>query len=203
VKWLAYIALDAVAIGIFIVLTHPIDLRHRRWMRIALSLPSVTFVAQILISHGLPGSSLGGMALVMWLLANIGVLGLLWAGPVADIVAHAAVGLLEQKFHEARLTPADFSLARRLRQEGEIKEAVAAAREELLKDASNYEGLILLAQLYEDLNLPGEALKQLDIILANPQATDAQKEEARVEKKASSRLADYNQIIEMNRKHKE
>jgi hypothetical protein len=201
-KWLAYILFDLLVVGLLIAVTQPIDLRAHRWRRIGLSLPWVTFLGQILIDRGLPGGWTGGVATMMWLSVNIGILGLIWGGPLAGLAAHGVVRLLDPPFQEARLTRPDFSAARRHRQEGELKEAVEAARKELKKDAVNYEGLILLAQLYQDLNLPEEALKQLDIILGNPQATDDQKEAARVEKEACTGLAQYNQIMEMNRKQR-
>jgi tetratricopeptide (TPR) repeat protein len=201
VKILVTIVFDALAVAIFILLTQPIDLRPGRWVRIALSMLPVTFVGQILIGAGLPGTQIGGMALIIWLFANIGVLALLWSGPIASFAAHGVIRLLDPEFHEARLTRADFSSAMKHRNEGEINDALAATRKELEKDPSNYEGLILLAQLYEDLNMPAEALKQVDIILANPNATDAQKEVARAEREACAGLAQHLQAMELYRKH--
>jgi predicted Zn-dependent protease len=82
----------------------------------------------------------------------------------------------------------DYRYAKNHRRDGERKEAVAAIQTELRKDPKNFEGLLMLAEIYEDLNQPAEAIAQLNIILENPDATPEQKEVAEHECENCRRL---------------
>jgi hypothetical protein len=83
---------------------------------------------------------------------------------------------------------ADFHYARNHRRDGERDKAVACIRHELSKEPKNFEGLLLLAEIYEDLNEPAAALAQLNIIIDNPEATEEQKEVARQEQENCRQL---------------
>jgi tetratricopeptide (TPR) repeat protein len=75
----------------------------------------------------------------------------------------------------------EFRYARYARREGDLKEAMKLVRQELEKDPTNYEGLLLLAAIHEEMKRPDQAVSALNAILSNPGATEAQKEFARAE----------------------
>ncbi len=76
----------------------------------------------------------------------------------------------------------EYHMVRHFLKIGDPVQAQRALNEELEKDPLNYEGLLLQAQLHLDLKKHALAVKDLEKILSNPVATDAQKEIARSEK---------------------
>jgi tetratricopeptide (TPR) repeat protein len=200
-KVLPYIVVNVIAGCLFFWLTNPAEMRPHRWVRIGLSVVPVSFLAGIFFGEGLPCSPIGGIALMLWIVANGGVLCLLWLNPLSHLAAGGVVNLLDPDPGPSRYTRPDYGLAQSHRREGEIKEAIAATRRELEKEPANFEGLILLAQLYQDVNLPKDALRQLEVILNDPQATDEQKEAARAERAACTSLARHLEAMELYREH--
>jgi tetratricopeptide (TPR) repeat protein len=77
---------------------------------------------------------------------------------------------------------AEFRYARSAKREGDLKEAIRLAQQELEKDPKNYEGLLLLAAIYEEMKIPDQAMLQLNAALSHPDVTDAQREFAQAEK---------------------
>ena len=73
----------------------------------------------------------------------------------------------------------DFKPARLLAADGNLVEAIRFAEIELEKEPANYEGLILLANLYADKGEATTAIDYLRRVEQNPVATDQQKEFAR------------------------
>jgi hypothetical protein len=198
---LPYIVVDVIAAGVFFLLTCPLEMRPRRWLRIGLSLIPVTFLSLIFLGEGLPDGWVGGVALIVWLLINGGVLCLIWLNPLSALAAHGVVKLLDPDFGPSRLTRPDFGLAQSHRRECEMKEAIAATRRELEKDPTNFEGLLLLAHLYQDVNSPRDALEQLEVILKNPQASDDQKKTANAEQAACMSLVRHLEAMDLYKKH--
>src|SRR5262245_1572507 len=77
---------------------------------------------------------------------------------------------------------AEFRYARAAKRDGDLKEAIRLAKLELEKEPNNYEGLLLLAAIYEEIKMPDQAVVQLNAALSNPDVTDAQKEFAQAGK---------------------
>jgi hypothetical protein len=138
------------------------------------------------------------------LIGSVSSLLFIWADMICDCVAGWLVNFLfEGGFSRTGQHP-DYRLARLHRRDGERAEAMAAIRTELDKDAKNFEGRLMLAEIYEDMNQPKEAMEQIDIILNNPAATPDQKEVARNEREKCRRqeknLAASEFIQQQNRK---
>jgi tetratricopeptide (TPR) repeat protein len=160
------IAVLAASIPVLFLLTQPEELRRHRWWRILASLPLIFCV----LTFFLP-----------LFIAGLGILAVIWS----DILSHYAGGWFSDFLHrdvssETGIKP-DFRYARNHRRDGERDQAIACIRHELGKDPKNFEGHLLLAEIYEDLNQPREALAQLEIIIDNTEATPDQKEVARRE----------------------
>lgn len=108
-------------------------------------------------------------------IGGLGILAVMWS----DVLSHYTGGWITDILHtdvssETGIKP-DFRYARNHRRDGEWHKAIAAIRHELTKDPKNFEGLLLLSEIYKDLAKPGEAIKQLNTILENPDATPDQK----------------------------
>jgi hypothetical protein len=112
----------------------------------------------------------------------------MWADMISDIMSGWLINILfEGGSSETGRFP-DYHYAKNHRRDGERDKAIAAIQNELRKDPRNFEGRMLLAEIYQDLSQPKEALAQLDIILANPDATPDQKEVARNERENCRQL---------------
>jgi hypothetical protein len=93
----------------------------------------------------------------------------------------------------------DYRIAKNHLRDREFELAIEATRVELEKDPKNYEGLMIAAAIYEHMKLPGNGINQLDIILNNPEASDAQKNVARTEKERLEQLQKHLEVANAGR----
>jgi hypothetical protein len=147
--------------------TQPLELRHNRWWRIALSLPVVLLIVSVFWElAGIRGY------FALW---GVAILGFIWMGPMA----HAATTLLQPilfgDLNRNSGIRAEFAGAKALRQHGDIAEALKLTEEELAKEPLNYEGLLLLAELCHESGHHSKAVKALDLLLTSRALTPAQR----------------------------
>ena len=152
-------AVIVVEAGLFF-LTQPEELRRYRWLRLLVSLPlfwcALTFFLPLFI-------------------CGVGLLAVMWSDVLAHYLSGGLTNLLHRDITSETGIKADFHYARNHRRDGETQKAIAAIEHELKKEPANYEGLMLLAEIYQDLNQPEEALQRLQIIVDGPSATQDQK----------------------------
>jgi hypothetical protein len=112
----------------------------------------------------------------------------MWADMISDIASGWLINILFGGGSSETGRFPDYHYAKNHRRDGERDKAIAAIQNELRKEPKNFEGRLLLAEIYQDLNQPKEALAQLHIILENPDATPDQKEVARNEEENCRQL---------------
>ncbi|HVY68537.1 MAG TPA: hypothetical protein VHH73_01325 [Verrucomicrobiae bacterium] len=166
----AQIIITGIGLVLFWWLTTPQELHYYRGWRLALSLLLVWTIAGLWS----PSRPTSGMIPGIFLFV---MLGFLWSPAISHWTAGGLIRFLYGGGGGG--FRADFYFARARAAEGDAEGTVRALREELGKDPLNYEGLMLLASAYQHLQKPDDALAQVDLILGNPGATDAQKEIAR------------------------
>lgn len=148
--------------------TQPEELRRLRWLKIAFSIPPALVIASASV-----GLDYGNAILAAF---GFAILAFIWKSPIAYAGSLIFVRLLQGDVN--RVTTgirADFGAAKALHKHGDLDDALRHTKAELEKDPSNYEGLIFLAQLYVDLDEPDRALKTLNLLLASPSLTHAQR----------------------------
>jgi|SRR5581483_11714559 len=169
----AKIAVVAVIEAILFFLTRPEELQNRRWTRLAISFFLVA-----------AGTMLGPLVTIV----AMAFMAFLWTDVLSHYAAGGIVNFLHRDISSETGIRADFRYARNHRRDGETDKAITAIERELEKEPTNYEGLMLLAEIYEDLNQPGEALKHLQIIMDNSGATEDQKNYAQWEQEKCRQL---------------
>ena len=163
--------LAAAAFGLMLWATHEEETRAQRWYKI---LPSV--VAVWLMVKAAPNGTAGAFAAFG--------LGAIVAAVWSPVLSHHLSGWLLGQLHQFSTDTGGFRVdlteARVWIEKGAYRRAIRCVKEELRKDARNYEALLLLATLHRELKEPAPAAAALDGILGNPAATDEQKRFARL-----------------------
>jgi len=169
-----------ISIGIVIIsswlfwkLTNHEELRPRRWIRIVPSLFIVFCLCESLRQE-INQDMIGSIALFV-------ILAFIWAPTLSHIGSKSFVHFIFSDSDRSILggfVP-DYHIARSFIEEEKWEDAMKAVEYELDKDSNNYEGRRLMASLYLQINEPKKAIAQLQVILANPHATDEQKQFAR------------------------
>jgi hypothetical protein len=180
-RWLIAIGVLALLAGVMLGLSHPVELRPGRRWKMAVSLPMLALAILIMIQGaGNPAAAIGQVTTYVFL---IGVPGLIWTPNITWFAARIISEVLHGSGRAGGGFRPDFSLARHYLKEGDLEEALKLTDEELDKDPCNFEGMLLLAQICLYRKEPDKAIKALEVIIANPDATDQQKELAVAEKK--------------------
>ena len=156
-----------VVAGLGIAATHLEELRPFRWLKIILSMPPTLMIAASL--HDI--SSINPFLSAF----SFGILALIWKTPIAHFGSFLFMRLINADFNRPSGMRAESGAAKRLHEHGDLDDALRLTREELEKDPYNYEGLLLLAQLYIDTDVPERALQTIDLLLANTPLTADQK----------------------------
>jgi hypothetical protein len=180
-KIIPQIVICAISLSLFLILSHPIELRSGRWLKIALSAPLV-FLFAIGMSSGLDFK----VGIVSTLSAII--LAFIWRGNVAWFFSNSFAGFFYGDISSPTGIRPDFRYAKNHRRDGELEEAIAAIEHELIKDPKNFEGLMLLAGVYQDMKQPEKALVQLGIVSNNSDASESQKQLADAENERCEQL---------------
>lgn len=155
-------------------LTHPLELRQYRWVRIVLSLPIVVLVTSIFWRMGIVNGYFGVM--------GIAVLAFIWRSPVTHYVSVGAAQLIFGTPNAGGGIRADFGGARALLRHGDVEDAIGQLNRELRKEPLSYEGLVLLTQCYVEKNDLRRALETVNKSLEKSPLTDEQREVVRAHK---------------------
>ena len=161
---------EAIFVGcgilLMLALSQPEELRPGRWVKMAISLPVLATLGW-LFDQASPG-------LVMPMSACVIAFGLIWMKNFTWLGA--------QVFH--RLTfgsgkagggfVPDYRSARSCVEDGDYQQAIEHVKFELAKEPGNFEGLWLLAAIYQEQKKAPEATQQLSLILACPASTPEQ-----------------------------
>lgn len=168
------VCLLTIALGL--AATHPLELREYRWLKIALSLPIVLLITSV---YQELGAFRGYFAMF-----GIGVLGFIWKSPIAHCMSGGFMKLILGNWNQPSGIRAEIGGPRALFKHGEYDEALVLTQRELEKDPMNYDGLLLLADIYEALSRPTDAQKALQKLLNKPALTADQRNmiQARIDK---------------------
>ncbi len=172
-------------LALFIGLTHPLELRRGRWVKIGVSL-IVVFLLTTVVQQGL------NQIQVFFVFVFVALCSL-WKGNLAYFITQGVMIFLYGEW-STRATGGfrpDYRAIRSRMEEGDLDEAIEQTKKELEKAPKDYEGLMLLATLYHEQQLPDEALVHLEVILHNPRATDEQKRNATLAKTQCYQLKHY------------
>lgn len=161
------VCMVVVVLGYFA--TQPEELREHRWLKMALSMPPVLMITWAAMELNHANAYFGAF--------SFAILGFVWKSPIAYAGSLLFVKMLQGDVN--RVTTgirAEFGAAKALHKHGDLEDALRQTKAELEKDPFNYEGLLLLAQLYIDLDQPERALKTMDLILEKSVLTENQRE---------------------------
>jgi hypothetical protein len=150
-----------------IAVTHPEELRGHRWLKIILSIPVVLVIASAV--HELNAINAYFSAF------SFAVLAFIWRSPIAHFFSLVFMRLLNGDMNRPTGIRAEFGAAKRLHIHGDLDDALKHTRRELEKDPFNYEGLLLLAQIYIDIDEPLNAVKTLNLALCKSTLTPEQR----------------------------
>jgi hypothetical protein len=156
-----------VTIILGIAATHPEELRDHRWLKIILSMPPVLIIASALFELSPINAYFSAF--------SIALLAFIWKSPLAHFSSLVFIRLLNGDMNRPTGIRAELGAARSFYKHGELDDALRHTKLELNKDPYHYEGLLLLAQIYIDLDQPDRALKTLDLILAKTPLTAEQR----------------------------
>ena len=182
--FVARIAVAMAVLALFLLLSSPHELRRTRWIKIAISVPFY------LLLFAAKGFAFGFM---------LAVLAFIWAPNIAWFASGALAGLI-QGTSNINSGPQDFRMGRSYLREGNLTKAIEATIVELQKDPTSYEGNMLAAQLYLEVQQPEPAIESLERVLNNPSATELQKEMAREELPKCKQLKERLDRVDPNRK---
>lgn len=164
---------EAIFLGFGIVLmlalSHPAELRPGRWLRMACSLPVLLFI-HWMFTLGILILCIGGVVAFT----------LIWMNHFTWFGAQAVSRLLHGRPNQGGggFVP-DYRGARSRVEDGDYEQAIEYVKLELAKEPGNFEGLWLLAAIYQEQMKPKEAAQQLDLILACPTSMPEQVAAAR------------------------
>ena len=156
------IAIAVAVLALFLFLSHPHELRRTRWIKIAASIPLCYLLYAV-------GGFAFGFLLTM--------LAIIWAPNIAWFASGALVGLIHGTSN-VNSGPQDFRMGRSYLRDGNFTKAIEVTVVELQKDPTSYEGNMLAAQLYEEVEQPEPAIEAMERVLNNPGATELQKDSA-------------------------
>ena len=161
--------------GVGWLLTQPVELRSRRGLRIVCSLPFVSLFANTLARRVQDiGSAIDGM-LFLWGPMAMFVVALIWRNVLGYYAGRAAGRLIFGDLNSRTGVRADFRAAKSFLSHGEFSEALEETTAELKRDALNYEGLLLLADVHQHLGAPARALGALQKLSTNRELTPSQR----------------------------
>lgn len=148
--------------------TQPEELRQFRWLKIGLSMPPVLVITSAVIQLGAINAYFSAF--------SFAILAFIWRSPIAHAGSLVFMRLIQGDVN--RVTSgvrAEFGAAKALRKHGDLDDALRQTKAEHEKEPYNYEGLILLAQIYLDLEDIEAARRSLDLVLRRSVLTPEQR----------------------------
>lgn len=124
-------------------------------------------VSVVLVLVGLKLAGMGGSVALVIIACGL-VMGLLWAPNLGAMLASPLSGLYDGGSEESPAA-AFYSIAVAKRKQGKYGEAVAEVRKQLTRFPGDYQGMMLLAEIYaEDLHDSVRAFETVEELLAGP-----------------------------------
>jgi len=164
---------EAIFLGFGIVLmlalSQPAELRPGRWLRMACSLPVLLFIHWMFT-----------LGILIFCIGGVVAFTLIWMNHFTWFGAQVVSRLLHGRPNQGGggFVP-DYRGARSRVEDGDYELAIEHVKFELAKEPGNFEGLWLLAAIYQELRQPKQALEAVDRILACPTSTPEQLAAAR------------------------
>ena len=165
--WATAAVACVVTVGLGLAMTQEEELREGRWWKVGLSMPPVLVIASAIHEMNAINAYFGAF--------SFGTLGFIWKSPIAHYGSLAFLRMLNGDMNRPTGIRAEFGAAKAFHKHGELEEALKHTKRELEKEPHSYEGLLLLAQVYVDLDRPEMALKTLDTLLEHTQLTKEQR----------------------------
>lgn len=172
----------AIFVGFGIVLmfalSHPEELRRGRWLKMAISMPVLGFLALMLGFQAT--NEFGAFGNVTLYAGGVIVFGLIWMRNFTWVGAQTFHLLIHGGPNRGGggFVP-DYRGARSRVEEADYEMAIQCVKFELAKEPGNFEGLWLLAAIYQEQKKLKEAGQQLDFIVVCPTSTPEQVAAAR------------------------
>lgn len=172
---------EAVFVGcgilLMLALSQPEELRRGRWVKMTLSMPVLIFLGWLLGFQ--PGNEATAIGNVTFYAGGVVVFGLIWMRNFTWFGAQAFLRLTHGSGRAGGGFVPDYRAARARVDDGDYDQAIEYVKHELAKEPGNFEGLWLLAAIYQEQKKIPEAVQQLDLILACPTSTPEQIASAR------------------------
>ncbi len=172
----------AIFVGFGIVLmfavSHPHELRKGRWVKMAISMPVLLFLGLMLDFQ--PDNRESAIGNVVFYAGGVIVFGLIWMRNFTWFGAQAFHRLIHGSPGQGGggFVP-DYRGARSRVEDGDYDQAIEYVKFELAKEPGNFEGLWLLAAIYQEQKKLKEAGQQLDLIITCRTSTPEQVATAR------------------------
>ena len=165
--WATALIACVVTAALGLAATHAEEVREGRWLKLFLSMTPVLVISSAFHELSAINAYFGAF--------SFAILGFIWKSPIAHYGSLAFLRLLNGDMNRPTGIRAEFGAAKRLHIHGDLDDALKQTKQELEKDPYNYEGLLLLSQLYVDLDTPDRALNALDTLLAHTRLTAEQR----------------------------
>jgi hypothetical protein len=156
--WATALIACVVTAALGLLLTHAEELREGRWLKLVVSIPPVLVISSAFHELSAINAYFGAF--------SFGILGFIWKSPIAHYGSLAFLRMLHGDMNRPTGIRAEFGAAKRLHIHGDLDDALKHTKQELEKEPCSYEGLLLLAQIYIDVDKPKCALETLDLLLA-------------------------------------
>ena len=172
-----FVTIETATIIIGFLITLPLELRPRRWLRIVASMVLVylaLLTLRVPVSVALAQRHESIFAFLGYLVPAT-FLAAIWTQPVCLILARLGLHLIDS--HGTAGSPApDPGSAGRAARQGDYDDALRLARARLAEDHSHYETLVLKAKLHQQMNHKWRAKWTLKKALREPDLTGNQRQ---------------------------
>ena len=172
-----FVTIEIATIIIGLLITQPMELRPRRWLKIGASMVLVylgLLTLRVPVSVPLAQRPESIFAFLGYLLPAT-FLAAIWTPSICLILARLSLHLIDS--HDATGTPApNPGSAGRAARQGNYHDALQLARARLAEDHSHYETLVLKAKLHQQMNHKWRAKWTLQKALREPDLTEGQRQ---------------------------
>jgi hypothetical protein len=172
-----FVTIETATIIIGFLITLPLELRPRRWLRIGASMVLVylgLLTLRVPVSVALAQRHESIFAFLSYLLPAT-FLAAIWTPPICLILARLGLHLIDSHGTAGSPAPNPGSAGRAARQ-GNYHDALQLARASLAEDHSHYETLVLKAKLHQQMNHKWRAKWTLKKALREPDLTGSQRQ---------------------------
>jgi hypothetical protein len=172
-----FVTIEIATIIIGFLITQPLELRPRRWLKIGASMVLVylgLLILRVPVSVA-PAQRHESIFAFLGYLLPATFLAAIWTNPVCLILARLSLHLIDS--HDTTGTPAPHpGSAGRAARQGNYHDALQLARARLAEDHTHYETLVLKAKLHQQLNHKWRAKWTLKKALREPDLTRNQRQ---------------------------